>query len=394
MTRVFSDKLDAMSGTLDAVFQADHTNLARMLSQCAGVPVYAVGSGGSVVVAELLSQCRSQLGHSMTSCITPMAYVLGAADEAAGSWFFSASGDNQDIQGAFEAGLRSPRDRLFVLTNSVNGALASLARDNGAFLNVSPVADPKDGFLATHSAISGVLALVLASDQLSGHHDRPGRLDRLRGNVMRWLASKARLDLQEELQGVLDFDTLVILHDPQLSAGATLIETSAWEAGLCSVQRTDFRNFAHGRHVWLDKHPKRTLVLSLITEHSGPTWNMTDTLLPDSVARKAFSFGRAGRAAQLEAVAFGLAFIEALGVSKSIDPGKPGVADFGRKMFDDASLREIVAKDVLSTRRKRRATIQGDCEPSLADLAESRARFVEDMEGHGGQRLRRDRPRL
>src|SRR6202012_3364689 len=102
----------------------------------------------------------------MTASITPMAYVLQNGDPLAMSWFFSASGDNQDIQAAFEAGVKLSLETLFVLTNASYGALATQARRNGSPLFVAPVADAKDGFLATHSAISSTLALVLASDRL------------------------------------------------------------------------------------------------------------------------------------------------------------------------------------------------------------------------------------
>lgn len=380
MTTLFEAKLNAIPETVEAVFAADITNLARMMGHCAGVPVFAVGSGGSSVVIEFLAQCRSQLGHSVTSSLTPMAYVLQNGDPSAKCWFFSASGDNQDIQAAFEAGGRLSPETVFVLTNASNGALATQARRNGSSLFVAPVADAKDGFLATHSAISSTLSLVLASDRLIGREEDQTRKSDLSIRIAKWLAPEARYNLQRLLGSKLDCETLVILHDPQLTAAATLIETSAWEAGLCSVQKTDFRNFAHGRHVWLDKHPSQTLVLSLTAERSEISWQVIDGLLPENVTRASYSFQRAGRAAQLEAVAFGLAFVEALGSAKGIDPGKPGVADFGRKMFDDGSLRTIVTNDAIAVRRKRRAAIQVDSEPSPVELISSRTAYVREIE--------------
>jgi hydroxymethylpyrimidine pyrophosphatase-like HAD family hydrolase len=380
MSTVFKDKLDSIFKTVDLVFDHDQLGLVHMMNQCSSLPIHAVGSGGSMIVAEFLAQTRAQLGHAMTNCITPMAYVLGASDDGSPSWFFSASGENQDIRAAFQAGLRNTRDNLFTLTNAREGALSSLARNSGSALYVSPVADAKDGFLATHSVISGALALVLAGDRIAGKEQSVVRQTNLRDRVAKWLCPAARAQLGATLGPQLACDTLILLHDPQLAAAATLIETSAWEAGLCSVQRTDFRNFAHGRHVWLDKHPTKTFLISIFTEQSKPVWDMTDASLPAAVARAAFSFHRAGRASQLEGISFGLAFVEALGAAKGVDPGKPGVAEFGRRLFDDSVLRNVVAEDLPSVRRKRRAAVKVDSEPSCTELSSTRASFVKDIE--------------
>src|SRR3546814_12463538 len=68
-------------------------------------------------------------------------------------------------------------------------------------------------------------------------------------------------------------DLLLLICDPQLRPVAELIETSAWEASLCPVQRTDVRNFAHGRHSWLHHHPDRSMVLGLVGKDGLQLWH-------------------------------------------------------------------------------------------------------------------------
>jgi hydroxymethylpyrimidine pyrophosphatase-like HAD family hydrolase len=380
MSGVFSEKLDRIGETLSCCFLEKPITLAHMMAQCAKRPTYNVGSGGSVIVAEFLGQCRAQLGFSMTSVVTPMTFSLESTDPAAASWFFSASGNNEDIQAAYEHGLRCGPHNLYVLTNSYDGELARLARDYGGACYVSPVADAKDGFLATHSVISSTLSILMASDRLAGRIDIEERQAQLRNCVSRHLSYDARLRLVDWFGASLDCETIVLLHDPQLAAAATLIETSAWEAGLCGVQRTDFRNFAHGRHVWLDKHPQRTLVLALTSDRTLSAWKTIEDVLLPGVNHKAVDFGRAGRAARFEALAFGLAFIEALGLVKGIDPGKPGVANFGRLLFDSDVLHDITAADEVSVRRKRQAGIRADTEITLDRLHASREEFVSNIQ--------------
>lgn len=134
MTAVFASKLDRIHETLSLCFQTSHVALSHMIAQCAKRPVYCVGSGGSVVVAEFLAQCRAQLGFAMSSSVTPMAFALERSDPAASNWFFSASGENQDIQAAFEHGLRGAPEDLYVLTNARGGTLARLALEHGGDL--------------------------------------------------------------------------------------------------------------------------------------------------------------------------------------------------------------------------------------------------------------------
>lgn len=382
MSAVFASKLDRIEETLSLCFRTSHAALSHMMAQCAKRPVYCVGSGGSVIVAEFLAQCRAQLGFGLSSVVTPMAFALESGDATAANWFFSASGGNQDIQAAFEHGLRTSHRNLYVLTNAEDGPLAHLVRETGAGAAcfVSPVADQKDGFLATHSVISSTLSLVLASDRLAGRIDSEARHAQLRDCVLQHLNAGAREKLSDRLGSALHCDTIVLLHDPQMAAAATLVETSAWEAGLCSVQRTDFRNFAHGRHVWLDKHSEGAFVLALTSDRTLSAWRAIDRVLPAFISRYSVDFGRAGRAARFEALAFGLAFVEALGLAKSIDPGRPGVADFGRRLFDSNVLHDIVAADEASVQRKRRAAVRADTQTTISELSASRAEFVSRVE--------------
>ena len=66
---------------------------------------------------------------------------------------------------------------------------------------------------------------------------------------------------------------------------AIALETSAWEAGLCPVQRVDFRNFAHGRHVWAGRMPEKVLVLALTSSETRPMWAEIADRLPPGIRR-------------------------------------------------------------------------------------------------------------
>lgn len=380
MTAVFTSKLDGLPNTVSAACGNELGLLAEALEGAAEYPVAAVGSGGSAVAAEFLSSCRTWLLHSATAVTTPMAFALDPVLPKWGVWLFTASGENADIRAAFQTAVKEHARRIDVVTARSRSLVADTDADD-ARLHIVPVTEPKDGFLATHSLTSTVTSLLLASDQVAGHSIAK-RSDRVQMRSENLLSSSARARTIETIASAWDSgrDTLLILHDPALTAAAVMIETSCWEAGLCRVQRTDFRNFAHGRHVWLDRHGDRTVVLSLTCDRSRPFWESIESCIPSTIARMNFSFGAAGRHTLFDAVLSSFGVVEGLGAAMGIDPGKPGVADFGRKIFDSQDLLLAIEDEDAATRRKRRSEQRAD-EPNRTAAAWSSRRdeFIERL---------------
>ena len=378
MTAVFTSKLDGLSHTVSAACGNKSSLLAEALERAAEYPVAAVGSGGSAVAAEFLSSCRTWLLHSATAVTTPMAFALDPVLPKWGVWLFTASGENADIRAAFQTAVNEHARRIDVVTargrNLVSGA-------EDARLHLVPVTDEKDGFLATHSLTSTVTSLLLASDQVAGYGVAE-RSDRVKARSEDLLSPSARARTIETIASTWgsERDTLLILHDPALTAAAVMIETSCWEAGLCRIQRTDFRNFAHGRHVWLDKHGDRTVVLSLTCDRSRPFWESIESCIPSTVGRINLGFGAPGRHTLFDAVLSSFGVVEGLGAAVGIDPGKPGVADFGRIIFESQDLLAAIEDEDAATRRKRRSEQRAD-EPNrtAATWSARRDEFIERL---------------
>jgi hydroxymethylpyrimidine pyrophosphatase-like HAD family hydrolase/fructoselysine-6-P-deglycase FrlB-like protein len=363
MTGVFSSKVDTLTETVDLACRTDHGFMAEALEAASDYPVAAIGSGGSMVAAEFLSSCRSWLQHAPTAVCTPMAFVLDPVLPQWGVWLFSASGENPDVRAAFQAAVTEHADRVDFVTSRREGAVAvagiALRRPR---VHVVPVAQRKDGFLATHSLVSTVTSLLLASDGTAGFQsdERTAKV----AAAAREILGKERSDVHRSLAptGAAGRDTLLILHDPSLTAAAVMIETSCWEAGLGAVQRTDFRNFAHGRHVWLANNADRTFILALTHDRTRKFWTALEADIPAGIARAHFDFGPAGRFGLFTAILRSFAIVEGLGLARQIDPGKLSVADFGRRLFAQEHLLEAVESENAATRRKRRAEAKADRE--------------------------------
>lgn len=351
---LFASKLERLSETISLVSARGVTDLARALEAGRGRPVLAVGSGGSVVAVEFLAHCRKTLALGPTLVMTPMQFVVEPESRAGAEvWLFSAGADNPDIAAAFDAAIAIDAALVRLITMNADGAVAKIARGvSNAEVVVLPVADPKDGFLATHSMVSMITGLLLAADAVANHST---------SELAATLAEHAEAALSATGLGrraagsFMPGDTVILLHDPQLAPVAALIETSLWETGLAAVQRTDFRNFAHGRHVWAARYPGSTVVLGLTTDDSVDVWGGVSAPLPDTIRKQQIHLGDAGRLQVATGVFEGLAWIDAVGEIAETDPGKPGHGPFAHAIYDDVSLRRLGQGLTPSVRQKTQA---------------------------------------
>lgn len=358
----FSEKLDALSRTVAMVIEADQRELGHALATSGHRPGIAIGSGGSTAVAHFFARCRETLFGQATQVMTPAEFVLGAGELTHHDiWLFSASADNSDIMASVLAARARGASSLRIVTRNLQGSVAKLtATLPGGEVLFTPVADEKDSFLATHSAISSVLSLLLASNRISPDPIASDLGAALAGEIAAVLDRSQRARMAARFEGLRKDDLLLIVADPQLRAVADLIETSAWEASLCPVQRTDARNLAHGRHSWLHHRHDRTFLLLLTGDDTRPFWEGLAPILPASIRHAEFDFGDCGRHRNAIGMVTGLAIVEAIGQAVGIDPGKPGIADFGRALYDDQSLLNLAHNMTPAVRQKRLALLGRD----------------------------------
>jgi hypothetical protein len=103
-----------------------------------------------------------------------------------------------------------------------------------------------------------------------------------------------------------------------------------------------------------------TLIVALTGIDSRTTWTSMETLLPTSLHRLTLDFGSCGRLDNVLSLVDGLGLIEALGEVLGIDPGKPGIGDFGRSVYEDRSLADLANAMPGNVRHKRAAIARSD----------------------------------
>jgi hydroxymethylpyrimidine pyrophosphatase-like HAD family hydrolase/fructoselysine-6-P-deglycase FrlB-like protein len=325
--RAFSGETAAFPRTYEWAMAHDLGRLPQTIASCLDLPVIAVGSGGSTVAASLLKALHTKASGILSAATTPLELrQLQRGAQRIAVWLLSARGRNKDILAAFEALKLLEPDVAALVCATLSSPLARLMRastNSQVFDFENPAG--KDGFLATNSLLATAILLVRSYATLPTF----------------------ALTLAPTLEGLLKTSTItghssprlwtsrnfVVLYSGAGALGAATIESAFSEAGLGAVLASDFRNFAHGRHLWLAKHGSDTSVLSFVGERDRAIAEKTLALIPRRIPRATIQLDENEHVAQLQAIVRALELIGVAGIAKGIDPGRPAVPDFGRKLY-------------------------------------------------------------
>lgn len=358
---LFTEKLNRLPDTMALLAHVDTGPLAVGIEAGRTRHTIAVGSGGSAISAEFFARCRETLWQNPTSVETPMQFVLDAADISGSDvWLFSADVDDQDVLAAMRSAFSRRARSVHVVSCGPPGVTASQAAASGGYVHSIPVAEAEDGFLATHSLVATVGVLLLAADRASGDTVGFRLLEKLSGRIQDALSHENRARARQMFKTLELRDTLILLADPQLRPVSVLLDTSAWQSGICAVQSTDFRNFAHGRHTWIHHRGESSLILALAGRDSSSSWQPLEESLPRTQRHAHLDFGDCGRFANAVGIVQGLVLIEAMGAAVGIDPGKPRFGPFRGEVCEDDALRRVAAALSPSIRQKRATMYRRD----------------------------------
>jgi hydroxymethylpyrimidine pyrophosphatase-like HAD family hydrolase len=382
----YAGELEALTHTYGWAQAADVAAIAAAIHACADRPLISVGSGGSLTSAYVAAYLHTLYSGKIARPMTP--YELAASPIHLGDLcvlFLTAGGGNPDILGCFDAvAEREPR-RLCLLCTRTGTMLAERAAAvSGVSFHEFALPTIKDGFLATNSLLATCVLLARAfRHDVPGHGSLPPRLEDLlhpaqsSEEFQSWLAQTCR--------PLWDRATLVVLHGHVTQAAAIDLESKFTEAALGQAQLADYRNFAHGRHHWLAKHGECSAVISLAAPEDLRVAEKTLSFLPEDIPVARFAV-EAGVPGCLKAVALSIHIAGLAGRARGIDPGRPSVPGFGRKLYHlngayrgkaDSGIpeREVVA----ITRKAGRGIATLTAQGQIAAWREAYAAFMDEL---------------
>jgi hydroxymethylpyrimidine pyrophosphatase-like HAD family hydrolase len=342
MGKSYAMELSRLSDTYSWALEAPIDSLAAAVSASSNLPLLAVGSGGSFSAAHLASLLHQYHTGMLSKPVTPLELVSAPLHlRSLSVMVLSAAGSNGDIISAFQnACFREPR-QCMVLCLRKGSALSRLARSY-RFVELLELTFPsvKDGFLATNSLLSfGVLLIRAYNCAFSLNERLPRDFDALLAHSQ---GHRVYIEeLRAQCESLWTRDTLVVLYGPSVSTAALDLESKFSEAALGNVQIADFRNFAHGRHNWLAKRGSKTGVLAICADDEQNLCERTLRLIPHAVPVARICLPSVGPTASVAALVAVFHIVAAAGERHGIDPGRPGIPTFGRRIYGLRALRNL-----------------------------------------------------
>ena len=290
-------------------------------------PLICVGSGGSLTAACTAAMLHETTGNLARS-VTPLGLLaMESAIRRSSVLLLTAGGSNVDIINAFRVAATHEPHHLMALCARTGSPLARLAK-KFHYTRVFDFDLPsgRDGFLATNTLLASIILLIRAYKSVTSQNwDLPGNLlSPGESDILSW---------DDSTRELLQRTTLIALYGRWGGPAAVDLESKFTEAALSNVQSADYRNFAHGRHHWLAKRASETGVIAFITRDEKDLAERTLALLPREVPVLRLRTEYTGAIGSLDLLVQVLRLAGLAGKVRGIDPGRPGVPAFGRRIY-------------------------------------------------------------
>jgi hydroxymethylpyrimidine pyrophosphatase-like HAD family hydrolase/fructoselysine-6-P-deglycase FrlB-like protein len=345
-------ELELLPETFAWAKTADISEFARAIESASGFPLLCIGSGGSFSAAALAAWFHEQLLGHLALAATPLQAAKLNTIRNCAALIFSAGGKNPDVLGVFKALLNGEPPSLTVLCLARRSPLAELcARYEYVSCTELQMPSGKDGFVATNSLIAFSTIIWRSYSKLAGVAiDEELTLERI-------LGATSGLDvwshkLAHACEPLWRQPYLIVLHGAAATHAAALdLESKFSEAAIGPIQVTDYRNFAHGRHHWLDKKGGETGVLAIVSAEDKVLAEKTLRLLPADIPVARIQVNGAGGVTAIGALVSSLYIAGFAAAARRIDPGRPGVPDFGRRIYNLNTWSSVADKTIAPNER-------------------------------------------
>ncbi|MDV2480854.1 hypothetical protein F8E02_02300 [Methanoculleus sp. Wushi-C6] len=325
MGKPFASEIARLSDTYKWALAQPISEVTSFIEDAIDTSLIAVGSGGSSTVANLGVLLHEQIGM-LSKAVTPLEVLYSDIDFSNVCVLIpSASGRNPDIVNAFEHIAMCEPKQMLAICMRTRSKLKEIS-DKYSNTQIVEYESPagKDGFLATNSQIAFSTILCRAYENVLNTEST--LLDELSIDAI-------KVNQLERLPQLVSKETLIVLYDKWSLPASLDLESKYSEAGLGNVQLTDYRNFGHGRHYWLETQGDKTGIVAFITPESKRLAEKTFELIPEKIPIFQISTEKRTHIGGMELLVEVLHFVNQVSLCKGVDPGNPKVPMYGRKLY-------------------------------------------------------------
>ena len=322
MGKPFKKEIEESFATIKWAMEQDIDSVFSRLFRDISKPLFIVGSGGSLSACHFIASIYQNLGI-IAKAITPLdLYYSRFALKEAKVLFISSSGRNNDILFAFKIAVQNHASEITTLCMRKDAPLTKLANSFSVSKGIEfDVPTKKDGFLATNSLTAFFTVIAKSAGYLNVENNSISVTQSYKNEI-------------SDFTSKLTFDsTTTVLYGGWATAVAYDIESKFTEAALGSVLLADYRNFGHGRHHWFAKRGSDSAIVALVTPEERQIAEKTLNIIPSEIPRLIISSDKEGVYSSIELLVKTYFLVNAVGEAFKIDPGRPGVPEFGSKLY-------------------------------------------------------------
>lgn len=331
MRLTYQQQLVGLDTTYRRSLQLDVRELTELHAANAGQPTLFVASGGGLAPAQVAADRHSATHGELGVAMTPLALVGEATVRRAAVVAISARAAHPDVGFALRAArLRHNYPVSLVTHRAIEDLDPALVQRLSSIVHV-PILE-QDGFLATNSVLSLATLFTRASD-----------LNLNLPSTLPWMTNDAP---------TITTSQCLVLYGPGQRAAAIDLETRLYELGLVSVQVTDYRNFAHGRHTGFARNQAHTTVVSFASPRTAELANATLALLPQATTVIRLHSSLPEPSAALDLLVASMRVAGTTADRAGVNPAHPKVPIFGRRLYHLGAHRHLVLEEQGPIERK------------------------------------------
>lgn len=312
----YEAELRHLSTTYDVARRRDSSDLRDVLNKIIALPTWYVGNGGTMAVAHYAAALQNYRTGRPALATTSLGYITSHVTARSAVVVVSASARHPDTAAAVQAALERRVSEVVLITERGASELVGVLSHPSVKVISLDRPGPPDGFLATNSIMN--MATSIAAAHLRGR-SMPDELPSLRDDV--------KYEPQEQR------DNVIILASTGFWGAAIDLETRLAETGLAAAQTTDYRNFAHGRHLGLSRNRERTRVVAFSDPTTKSLSKMTTAELPPEVPILTLSTPLDEPVSCLDLLGHSIRFLANVAAQANVDPARPSVPNFGRRLY-------------------------------------------------------------
>jgi len=323
MGKSFEKELEVLGSIYEKALGSDCTIISDFIKKYQNDYFLLIGSGGSYSVAAAVELFCVKAGLK-GKCLTPLElaqYETQIKDCAV--MLFTASGKNADSKNTYQYLSELEPKGLLTVCMHTDSPISRLQVENSHnffFEYKMPV--EKDGYLAVESLVSSIIIMSNAFFEATKN-------DFFQVNKKTY----QKCIHSQDLNNLQKAETIIVLNGGMISPALVDLESKFGEAALGNIQILDYRNFAHGRHLWLSKRKDTTAIVAFIDNENSKLAEKTLGLLPEEIPIFKIYIKKENVDALLEAYDYIFDIVNEIGKIQGVDPGRPKVEEFGRKLY-------------------------------------------------------------